>query len=51
MSELVGIIFFLLFIAWAITEDHVSRDHCKELGMVVVQYEHKSYCANLGDLK
>lgn len=53
-SIAVGIIFFLLFmllIALAVTGDHVSRDRCKALGMVVVHYEHKSYCANIGDLK
>jgi hypothetical protein len=54
MSELAGIIFFLLFmllIAWAVSNDDTDRDRCKDLGRVVVHYEHKNYCANLGDLK
>lgn len=54
MSELAGVILFLLFmalIAWSVSNDHESRDRCKELGRIVVHYEHKNYCANIGDLK
>lgn len=42
---------FMALMAWSIYTDHVDRDRCKELGRIVVHYEHKNYCANIGDLK
>ena len=54
MSEMALILLVVLF-GWAIYDaahfSEEARDKCKAQGMVVVQYDHNVYCANVTDLK
>lgn len=54
MSEMALILLVVLF-GWAIYgaahSSEEARDKCKAQGMVVVQYDHNVYCANVTDLK
>ena len=45
------VIAFGALIVWSAYTDVQDSNRCKSMQMVVVHYEHNSYCANVGDLK